>query len=251
MVVIKSLQQLRDIDKSKFLDMRSLTFGGNFNEKVNAGNLPPNLTHLNILGNFNQSVDNLPPKLEYLALGYEFNKKVDKLPPTLKNLEILNSGFNQSVDNLPSTLTHFKLSFFGQLNKTINNLPSSLTHLILPHPYNQSLIKLHTLPLNLKVIFPYGLWKKYRYTHDYCKGKVITRHILLKQGILNSKKYKQLFLLFEKMCKEVKMEEDIYKLRGMAKSLEIQDIDNRTKDELCSLIGAEILVKLHLATTFE
>jgi len=86
---------------------------------------------------------------------------------------------------------------------------------------------------------------------DKCKGKVFSRHILLKKGILNSKKYKQLFSLFEKMCGEVKSETNIHKLKGMAESLEIESVDSKSKEELCSLIGAEILIKLHLAERFE
>jgi len=261
----------KKMDLSKLVLLTHLTFGSRYDYNPKLDILPQSLTHLNLGHSFNQSIDHLSKlvslthlnlghsfnhpldhlskhnSLTHLTLGYSFNKSVDNLPSSLTHLT-LGYDFKQPLDKLNDKLTHLTLE--SKFDQPIDNLPSSLTHLDLGMSYTKSIDNLMSLP-NLKSIEPKWIWKKYKNNHDMCTSKVFTRYILLKQGISNSKKYGQLFLLFEKMCAEVKNEKDIYKLRGMAESLEIESVDTKSKEELCSEIGAEILIKLNLAKRFE
>jgi len=242
----------QSIDLSKLDSLIQLDFGGISNDKdVNLSNLVPlTLTHLKFGYKFNKEVDlSNFISLSHLEFGSYFDQVfLNDFPKSLTHLTF-GYNFNQSIDlsNLVS-LTHLK--FGNKFNQEVNSFPKSLTHLDLGGNFNKSIGHLIILP-NLESIKPIWAWKKYEQKRFMCKGKVFTKHIILKQGISNSKKYGQLFLLFEKMCKEVKSEKDIYKLRGMAKSLEIKGVNNKTKEELCSEIGAEILIKLNLAKRFE
>jgi len=216
--------------------------------------LPPNLKHLTIDSDyFNQPIDTLPSGLTHLTIKKSFNTSIDNLPSTLTHLE-LRGDFNKSIDHLPSTLTHLKLGYSGYFDKPIDHLPSGLTHLELSDYYDIKLINVDKLPTSLISISPENVWELYNLLVKkklHSLGKKETNKILLKQDILTSKKYKQLFLLFEKMCGNVKNEKDIHKLRGMAESLEIKNVENKNKEELCGDIGASILIKLNLATRFE
>jgi len=284
MEIIKNLKELK---KKDFQKITKIHFYDTFNETIDENDLPPNLTHLTFGYHFNQSIDlsklvllthlsfdnffnqpidDLPRSLTHLKLGWRFNQSLDNLPESLTHLVYPSDSnlpfnmpsslthlefgfyFNQPLNNLPKSLTHLKLG--SDFSHPFDNLPKSLIHLNLGYDFNKPIDDLMSLP-NLKSIKPDWVWLKYEQKQDMRKGKVMTKLILLKQGISNSKKYKQLFLLFEIMCAEVKGDKNIYKLRGMAQSLEIKGVDNKTKEELCSEIGAEILIKLNLAERFE
>ena len=120
----------------------------NFNQEIN--NLPkgikelllsdyfdknldnlPNLTHLTILGKFNNPINNLPLTLLFLRFAdSKFNNPIDLLPSDLKILVLDCNQFNQSFDNLPSSLELLDINGYNNTMQ-INNLPQGLKNLYL------------------------------------------------------------------------------------------------------------------------
>jgi len=207
-----------------------------------------NLINLNHLDLSHNSLSRIPKsfikltKLKHLNLRHNLFTEIPPLIFNFKNLTFLQMGYNRInfISDEIGNLTNLEYLDLNN-NENLIELPMAIGKLKKIDDFSGS--------KSLTEQFEYAL-KMYEKT-EVCKGKVFTRHILLKQGILNSKKYSQLFLLFEKMCEEVKGEKDIYKLRGMAESLEIEGVEMKTKEEMCSEIGAEILIKLNLASRFE
>ena len=65
------------------LDTEIILFKGNskeyysrFDQKIEVGDLPPNVRQITFGSKFNQPVDNLPPNLTHLTFGKSFNKLV-------------------------------------------------------------------------------------------------------------------------------------------------------------------------------
>jgi hypothetical protein len=61
-----------------------------FNQKIDNLQYCLCLTHLTFGNNFNQKVDNLPKNLTHLTFDRYFNQKIDNLPITLKEIKIYN-----------------------------------------------------------------------------------------------------------------------------------------------------------------
>ena len=121
------------IDLKYFLGLRKVTFGNNFNQKVNG--LLPNLIEIVFGNNFNQSVNNLPLTLESITFGRKFNSPVNNLPNNTKYLKF-GFNFNQIVDSLPDKLE--RLIFIGKFNKSVSQLPVGLKYLALSDNFNRS-----------------------------------------------------------------------------------------------------------------
>lgn len=160
---------------------KGIWFCVNSNKTIRVGDLPNNLTHLELGGKYNKTigVGVLPDGLTHLILGENYNRKLRKgalpnsllylkfsevmninrytrtidggvLPPNLQILELYNYYGELKIDIFPSTLTHLYISI---RDKKIppGVLPDSLTHL---HCLDYRIEKLEhgVLPKNLKVL---------------------------------------------------------------------------------------------------
>jgi len=131
--------------------IEEITFISDFSESsYPLDNLPVGLKKLELLGNFNGSVDFLPVTLQSLRLGFCFNHPVDNLPPDLKFLIINLENFNHSIDNLPDSIETLILGYFHvvfgkkqiyeseeniKFDKKINKLPKKLKFLLINPEY--------------------------------------------------------------------------------------------------------------------
>jgi len=266
--ITKLPKEIGNLTKLKILNL-------NFNELKSLPSEIGNLKKLEELEVENNHLTSIPSsigKLKNLKILRMSENEIKSLPSSIGNLTQLNmlTISNNPLLKLPSSIGNLiNLIDLGMAGVSLKKLPSSIGDLIKLKRLYISNTKIKTLPPqigkipNLTIYSEYwdtdynSLYIKLREKQQHKekvnkeKGKVEVKHIILKQGILNSKKYGQLFLLFEKMCAEVKNETDIHKLRGMAEALEIKGVDKKSKEELCSEIGAEILIKLNLAKRFE
>jgi hypothetical protein len=103
--------------------------------------LPPNLTHLILGRDFNQTIHVYPLKLTHVHYGYRTDSQISNLPDSLLYM-CFNNIYNRI--EFPNNLTHVHLG--GEYNHPLDNLPQSLTHLVTPTLYN---IELTNLPSNL------------------------------------------------------------------------------------------------------
>eukprot|EP00435_Cladocopium_sp_Y103_P050426 s1891_g15.t1 len=82
-------------------NLRSLTFGKDFNQSLERLTLPSNLQNLTFGWHFNQSLERvtLPSNLRCLTFGYAFNQSLERvtLPSNLQSLTFGHS-FNQSLE---------------------------------------------------------------------------------------------------------------------------------------------------------
>lgn len=100
---------------SNCVNLKSLTFGYDFDQIFNPADMPPNLVEL--------------------FLGYKFNKQINLTG--LLSLKILEFGrhFDQSIENmLPNSLE--KLTLDKSFTNMIDNLPPSVFFLRIRGPYN-------------------------------------------------------------------------------------------------------------------
>jgi hypothetical protein len=110
--------------------LTQLKFGYYFDQPV-SGLLPKQLTHLTFDTWFNQPINNLPDNLIYLKFGTYFNR------PIQLNLELTELVFGESFNKpilLNSKLT--RLEFGTCFNQPVE-LPKQLTHLTIGHYFNQ------------------------------------------------------------------------------------------------------------------
>ena len=137
--------------------LESLTFGEDFNQPVD-GLLPESLKHLSFGCDYPFYNSNLLKFIEYDRMGLlgritdvnmkcysKFNQPVENLP---KSLESLTLGYNfyQRANNLPQSLKHLK---FGYKYVSVDNLPTSLETLILADMYSG---RVDNLPDSLKIL---------------------------------------------------------------------------------------------------
>lgn len=127
--------------------LRWIRFGNDWNQQIEEGMLPKNLTDIifdsvpsDTLPNFLHSVSFgklqitcFPPSLTRIKFGAHFNQPVDNLPNQLTHIQF-GVKFNQPVDRLPNRLTH--LTFGFEFNQPVDNLPRSLINIVLGVLFN-------------------------------------------------------------------------------------------------------------------
>lgn len=93
--------------------------------------LPPLVSHLALLGTFNNPLYNLPTTLTHLRLGREYFHCLDYLPSSIIHLALGRVG---PVDHLPSKVKHLLLtSSCYYFKRDLDYLPSTITRLSLGH----------------------------------------------------------------------------------------------------------------------
>lgn len=111
-------------------------------------NLLPNVTHLNLMGAFNQEIANLlPHSITHLYIGDKFSRTLGELPPHLTHLDVsvpafyislpkklkclrIGHGFSGSLDDLPESLVYLRITSRSfPLDYVISKLPSKLQYL--------------------------------------------------------------------------------------------------------------------------
>jgi hypothetical protein len=120
-------------------NLTHLTFGRNFNKKVNK--LSKNLIYLAFGKNFNQEVNNLPKNLKYLKFGCKFQNNFI-LPNNLKKLSLSNKNF--LLNNIPSQIEKLYIwfSYTENYNKKIENLPPTIKEIVIENEKYKKYIKI-------------------------------------------------------------------------------------------------------------
>lgn len=122
--------------------LTTLIFGHDFDEVVEPGVLPPNLTCLEFQGRFNRRLDGVLPQSLQVLRSRSFNRPLarDVLPPSLRTLEL--PGFHQplAVGVLPQMLTSLTLYALNHTSEqdSKHTLPSSLTALHLEASFDKN-----------------------------------------------------------------------------------------------------------------
>ncbi len=122
--------------------LQNLTFGQEFNQRLENVSLPSSLQNLTFGEDFNQSLENvtLPSSLQSLTFGREFNRSLENvtLPSSLLDLTF-GQKFNQSFDNvtLPSSLQN--LTFGEDFSQSLERVtfPSTLESLEILKEFEQ------------------------------------------------------------------------------------------------------------------
>ena len=142
-------RELTNNDMNKLTRLRCLSFGSDFNTKLDYQELV-NLEKISFNNTFNQEIDlSHLTKLKSVKLGHDFNQLLDnKLPEALQEL-ILGTGFNHPVDNLPNSL-EILFFFSDKYYHNLNLLPDGIKTLMLPKDYTVDIVK---LPAQIQSIF--------------------------------------------------------------------------------------------------
>jgi len=126
-----------------------------FNQPLNPGNIPNNLTHLIFGNNFDQPLTSgvLPHTLKYLKFGNNFDQPLNPgiLPFGMTHL-IFGQFYNQplKINSIPNSVIY--LIFSTRYNHPINNiLPDKLIYLKLGMNFNQEL-KIGDIPNSVKYL---------------------------------------------------------------------------------------------------
>jgi len=137
--------------------LRSLTFGGTFNNNLQGVEFPSNLQTLTFGHRFNQSLQGvvLPKSLQCLRFGDGFNMNMDDvaLPDSLQCL-VFGQSFNRSMDNVSLPIGLKSLTFGDDFNQPLGNLslPDGLQNLTLGRCFKQTLEPV-TFPSNLLITY--------------------------------------------------------------------------------------------------
>ena len=133
-------------------EITELQILGDFSESLN--NLPIWIKTIEFyyLLDYNKPIDLLPEGLEKLLLPYEKNHTVEEIQNLPRSLKVLRLGgrFNQEIpcDVLPPKLTHLAFGHWFNQRIKLNVLPNSLTHLTFGNNFNR-LLDNNVLPINL------------------------------------------------------------------------------------------------------
>ncbi len=136
---------------SPLINLRYLNLGNVFNQQLEQGTLPPNLTELLLGGNFDFPIGEniLPPSLTHLTFGIRFNTPIQHVvfPPGLTHLTFGNMFNNGDVPlepgALPNGLINLTLgqTFGNGWSAPLFNLP--LTNEVLPESLQTLTISQH------------------------------------------------------------------------------------------------------------
>ena len=145
-----------------------LIMNDTFDQKINPGDLPPELKYLKFNDKFNRdlSVGSIPPKLTHLTFGCKFNKPIypGVLPPSLESLVLSGSyGHELVAGSLPYGLK--KLQICGKYSHVIGPyvLPHTLEEFMLY--CDKDILTESSLPDSLKRL-EIGGWQNYEYCSD-------------------------------------------------------------------------------------
>jgi len=132
--------------------LETITFGKNFNVRIDYIRFYNNL-HTIIFGDsFNQSLENVsfPPSIKNITFGIAFNMSLNevKLPVNLETLKF-GKNFNQSLDKVFFGNSLQSIIFGEKFNQSLDKVlfPESLQWIAFGYEYNQSL---DNLPQTLK-----------------------------------------------------------------------------------------------------
>ena len=119
-------------------NLTHLTFGRNFNKKVNK--LSKNLIYLAFGKNFNQEVNNLPKNLKYLKIKFNFNNQII-LPKSLKKLSLTCN--NNLINNIPEHIEKVYIYFScDHIHKKVENLPLTIKEIVIKNEEFKKYIKI-------------------------------------------------------------------------------------------------------------
>ena len=134
-------------------DNTIIDFHDNFNQRIEPGYLPENLTTITFGSCFNQKIElgTLPDSITNIKFGYDFNQEIflNVLPKNLTNLTF-GCNFNQRIvpNSLPENLTTITFGFEFNQRIVPNGLPKNLTTINFDEIFNQK-IESEMLPPNL------------------------------------------------------------------------------------------------------
>ena len=116
------------------ISLTEINFGMYFNNNIFALQSLNNLVKL-CIGNISNLDGNLPDSILYLELIDDYNYSVEHLPCNLKSL-VLHGNFNQPINSLPDSLECLNLKYCN-FNRVIYKLPRNLQKLLLGSKFNQ------------------------------------------------------------------------------------------------------------------
>lgn len=159
-----------------------ITFGSNFNQKINANVLPNSLTYLKFGFAFNQKINAnvLPNSLTHLIFGGCFNQKLDKFvfPNSLRYIKF-GLFYNQEIvrDVLPDSLECIMVGV------DITRLPNNDGIIRIPENIDKGILcnydAFHNLNDNCKIYLYNTFEDEYDLSHHVNKQRILHKSIPL------------------------------------------------------------------------
>jgi len=234
------------------------------NKKVDLSKLDK-LTHLEFGSESYYPIGNLPTSLTHLKLGDYFNHPIDELSKLdkLTHLIIDSIYFNQSVSSLPNSITHLALRKNGDyFNHNVNKLPDSL---VVCEP-EEMMIRYKSKIKIAHILTKSGVLNSNKYLLLFLLLESLNPN-KFKNKLGDANKNKKLIMIMSHNLKLKNVEyktidpiaqmymmvryEYFNEIKGMAEAFKIENVDGKTKEELCCEMFTTIIIQLNLAKRFE